>query len=469
MRSFDSQGVHDRRDADWRLLIPWVTERIVRVERLLKNGFSQILDLDVKSMGALKMATQKSTICFGCKCLFASVALGGIAAYAAPSDVVQIGGVPTGIIGEKEIISFRNQNHSWQTADGAIHLMVNQGLTGTDAGIALYSSFDGGMTWVWEFALPDTRGGATDDGVLTDTSNGATLQVVYSTSINPGTIGFATATYDTATQSWSLVSRLTAYSQSGMRPSIPAFMMDDQGNYWCAFTVEDLEQTSYQEKLIYLAAGASQWQDTGLVFSSTYNSSQHSARPVPYPGGVAMVYQDDTTLYWAYRLDGAPYTAPWTTTMLFQGLPPSSEDPYGTHYNVAADGEDNLYLAFIAYPANLIYGNYTSGTGEWQPFQELAGAETKAVYPEVTLSGGNVMLFVNDKSDVSVFQSTDGGQTFQMTQNLTHPPVVTGSGISYSQPRVESPRNAMSPVPVWEQFIDGNAYGLLFFAVPVIE
>lgn len=412
------------------------------------------------------MATREGLI-FGCECVFAAVALAGKAVDAAPLDVIDILGVPIDVIGEKEIVSFRNQNHSWQTADGAIHLMVNQGLTGADAGIALYSSFDGGMTWVEEFKLPDTRGGATDDGVLTDTSSGATLQVVYSTSVKPYTISYATATYTTSTQSWSLVSSQTAFSQSGLKPSIPAFTVDDQGNLWCAFSVENLQQQTYEEKLIYLAAGTSQWQDTGLLFSSTFNSSQHSARPLPYAGGVAMVYQDDTTLYWAYRLDGAPCTAPWTTTVLSDGLPPSTEDPYGTHYNVAADADDNLYLAFIAYPANLVYGYYTSAAGAWQPFQVLAGALTKAVYPEVTLSGGNVLLFVNDKSDVSVFQSTDGGQTFEITQQLTHPP--DQPGISYSQPRVESPRSALSPVPVWEQFIDGSAYGLLFFQVPVID
>jgi hypothetical protein len=415
------------------------------------------------------VAAQKNMIGFGRECLLATVALTAGAAYSAPSDVAHIRGTPIGITGEKEIISFRNQNHSWQTADRAIHLMVNEGLTGSEAGIALYSSFDNGLTWVREFALPDTRGGATDDGLLTESGNGATLQVVYSTSVNPGSISFATATYDSASQSWSLVSHQSVYSQRGSRPSIPALAIDDQGNYWCAFTVENVQEKSYQEKLVYLALGSSQWQDTGLVFGSTYSSSQHSARPLPYSGGLAMVYQDDTTLYWAYRLDGAPYTAPWTTTTLFEGLPPSHEDPYGTHYNVAADADDNLYLAFIAYPSNLVYGSYSSATGTWNPFQQLAGSHTKAVYPEVTLSGGNVMLFVNDKTDVSVFQSSDGGQTFQVTQKLTHPPVQSGSGISYSEPRVESPRSAQSPVPVWEQFIDGNSYGLLFFQVPVTE
>jgi hypothetical protein len=80
------------------------------------------------------------------------------------------------------------------------------------------------------------------------------------------------------------------------------------------------------------------------------------------------------------------------------------------------------------------------------------------------------MLFVNDGSDVSAYQSTDGGETFTRTQKLTHPRIVPGSGISYSQPRVESPRYATSPVPVWEQFIDSPpGYGLLFFQVPVIE
>jgi hypothetical protein len=394
----------------------------------------------------------------------------GTSLAAAPS-VTDIPGTTTGITSNvKTIISFRNQVHSWQTADGAVHLMVNQGTQGADIGLALYSSYDGGSTWIREFTVPDTID-ATEDGELTSsTSSGATLQFVYNTVKGGASIRLGSATYAVATQSWSLGNIQTAYSQSGMVPSIPAFTIDDQGNYWCAFTVANRKQQTDEEILIYLAAGSSQWQQTGVLFGTPDDSTEHSARPLPFVGGVAALYQDDTTLYWAYRLDGAPITAPWTTVVLATDLPPESADPYGTHYSVVADADDNLYLAYVTSAADLIYTSYTSSAATWQPSQQLAGSSTISVYPEVTLSGGSVMLFVNDGSDVSAYQSTDGGETFTLTQTLTHPPIVSGSGISYGQPRVESPRYATSPVPVWEQFIDSPpGYGLLFFQVPVLE
>jgi hypothetical protein len=391
----------------------------------------------------------------------------------AKNKVIQIPGTVLSIESSaKRMISYRDQNHSWQSSDGAIHLVVNLGASSSGVGLALYSSFDNGLTWNHMLALPNTDGASTDDGVLTNTPTGATLQLMYGTSPNIGSIVFATATYNSAAQSWTLNSTQTAYSSAGIVATNPAFAADSGGNLWCGFTEENTATLEYQEELIYLAAGAQQWVDTGLILGQVDNTTQHSARPVPYAGGVGVIYEDESTLYWAYTLAGSPYNAPWVTTVVNTDLPSESTDPYDTHYSVVADAQNNLYLAFVTAPADLSFAIFSSSANAWGPVKILLPSASSAGYPEVSIAGGNLILMANYETDVKVLQATNygpKGAAFTATQLLTHTPAQSGSGISYGKPRVETPRYSTSPIPAWQQFVDGTTEELMFFPVPVIN
>jgi hypothetical protein len=387
------------------------------------------------------------------------------------TPVIQIPGTVLGIQSSvKRMISYRDQNHSWQSSDGAIHIVINLGTTPAGNGLALYSSFDNGVTWTQMFTLPNTDGASTDDGVLTNTPTGATLQLVYATSPNVGSIIYATALYDSSSQTWTVASSQTAYATKGIVASNPAFAADTAGNLWCAFTEETSATLQYQEELIYQAAGTQSWVDTGLILGVVDNTTQHSARPVAYAGGVGVVYEDENTLYWAYRLNSFAYNAPWVSSVVYVGLPPASSDPYDTHYSVVADSSNNLYLAFISAPADLTFAIFSSGANAWTYLATLE--DTTNAYPQISIAGGNLVLFANYEGSVQVMQSSNygpSGATFTTTQFLTHAPVQVGSGISYGKPRVETPRYSTSPMPVWQQFVDGVTEELLFFPVPVIN
>jgi hypothetical protein len=112
---------------------------------------------------------------------------------------------------------------------------------------------------------------------------------------------------------------------------------------------------------------------------------------------------------------------------------------------------------------------HTSATGSWGPPTSVTSADTTATYMKVTIAGGNVMLLVNDKTSIEVFQSTDDGNTFTLTQALMHPTPPPGSTLDYNNPRVESPSYALSPVPTWQQFFDGPTQELMFFSVQVVN
>lgn len=406
----------------------------------------------------------------GCAWVLSMVVL-GIPTAGAATKVVQIPSMTTTLTSTaKRMVSYRDQEHSWQTQDGAIHLMINRGAVSTDDSLALYSSFDNGVTWTQMFTLPGSNQTSTSDGSLTNSSaSGATLMVAYGTEHSIGAIDFATATYDTTSQTWTLAGVTTAYSMPGFAGFNPAFTADDQGNLWLGFTVETLKTEQYQEQMLYQAVGTQTWVNTGLVFGSTDATTQHSARPVPYAGGVGVVYEDETTLYFAYRLDGWDITAPWVSQQLYSPLPPDGDDPYDTHFSVVADGQDNLYLAFEADMFQLLYTKFTTATGLWSTPTVLLGSPTAATYPEVSLAGGNIVILANIRTSVDVLQSTDSGMTFTVTQKLVHPTPAPGSTLSYANPRVESPRYATSPIPTFQQFVNGTTDGLLFFQVPVLN
>ena len=367
------------------------------------------------------------------------------------------------------MISYRNQQHSWQTTDGAIHIMINRGNVDTGDALALFSSYDGGVTWLPMFTLAGTDQFSTSDGILANLgTTGTNLLLTYATAQSTGMIMYVSATYNSAAHSWTVAPAQVAFSSPNVQASNPAFANDTVGNFWCGFTAENLTTLQYQEMMVMRLARGATWTTTTLVFGSINSSTQHSSRPVTYTNGIAMLYQDGLNMYWAYRLTAQPVNTPWVTTLVFVGLPPYNEDPYGTHYSVIADTANNLHMAIIA-NMQLIYMRYLNSTGVWGPPRALTTTTINAAYSQATLAGGNLMLMVNNLSSLEVFQSTDSGNTFTLTQALRHVTPPPGSTLDYTNPRVEAPGRSTSPVPVFQQFANAGTQGLMFFQVPVVK
>lgn len=367
------------------------------------------------------------------------------------------------------MISYRNQQHSWQTADGAVHVMVNQGSLPTGNSLALFSSFDGGVTWNQEFSLANTDAFSVSDGMLSVVNGATTLFLAYATAQASGTILYTSAAYNSASQTWTLSpTTQTAFSAPNMLASNPAFSADSAGNYWCAYTVENVSTQTYQEMMSYRPVRSTTWTTTSLVFGGPDTSLQHSARPVSFTNGVAMIYESGQTMYWAYRLNGSAINAPWVTSTLYTNLPPYAEDPYDTHYSIVADAANDLHLAFVA-NQQLLYMRYLSSAGAWGPVRPLTANTISAAYPQVILAGGNVVIMVNNQQSVEVLQSTNNGNTFTLTQSLLHAAAPPGSSLYYGNPRVEAPGRAMSPIPTFQQFVNGPIQGLMYFQVPVVN
>ena len=395
----------------------------------------------------------------------ALLTLWAVGADLVEAAAIQIPASPTSLTSTtKRMISYRNQNHSWQTSDGAIHLMVNTGSAG--GALTLYSSFDNGATYVPEFTLPNTDGTSTSDGILGNAiANSNLLQLVYGTQTSSGEILYVAALYNAATQSWAVGTPQLIYGAKGQYASAPAVNVDSTGSLWCSYTVEVVSSEMYNLQMSYQSAGTSTWVRSGLAFGGSDTSGQHAGRPVPLANGIGMVYQDGASMYWAYRLSSWPDTTPWVSTLLYTGLPPAGSDPYDSHFNVAADANGNLFLIFAGSSGALEYLMYSNATGAWGPLQALGAASYDVTYMQVVIAGGNVIFIVNDKTSLVVFQSNNDGASFTLTQALLH---TVGTGLDYNNPRVEAPTYCTSPIPPWQQFFSSTTQYLMFFAVPVL-
>jgi len=403
-----------------------------------------------------------------CTLQFLSAVLAICAAGTSVAQVVTLSPVITGITGTAErMISYRHQEHSWQTSDGGIHLLVNRGTVPTGDSLVLYSSYDAGATWTPVITLPDSDAVSTGDGTLVTVNGTANLLVVYGTSQATQNIMYKTLTYNSAARTWTVASTQTVFTSPAVAASNPALGIDSAGIYWAVYTAQDRATLLNQEQLSYRAMPSKTWTSTPVVFGGTDNSLQHSARPIAYRNGIAMIYEDGQTLYWAYRLTGWAVTAPWVSFAIGTGLPAPSQNPYGSHFSAVADGAGNIHLAYVA-NQQLVYRRYLSSTDTWGATRPMTPSTIQAAYVQAVLAGSNVMLMVNYMQSIEVLQSTDAGNTFAFTQALVHARPPTGSTLSYNNPRIEAPSHATSPVPTWQQYVDGTTQGLMFFQVPTL-
>lgn len=376
---------------------------------------------------------------------------------------VQIPASPTNLESDAgRMISYRQQEHMWQTGDGAIHVLINLGAqTQSGNSLTLFSSFDSGETWIPSVSLTPTKQYATSDGVLV----GNDLHVVYSSSA--GNVMYSVLQYDSTLKSWSLVQTETAFESGKFRGLNPGIAIDNEGGVWCAFVSENYLAQEYNIRMLYRPAGDAAWQDTGLIFGQTDGDSiERSARPVAVRNGIGMVYTVHQQFFWAYRSDGAPVTEPWTEQTLFTSSPPYDTDPYASHFSVATDSEKNVHLAFSDH-GQLLYARFLDASQGWDPIRTLTG-DVSAGYVQVSVAAGNIVLFTNEYTYVGVFQSSDGGTSFAYTQLLTHALASADGTISYRYPRIETPGQSLDPIPLLQQYVDNNVQRALYFAVGTV-
>ncbi|MCK7501602.1 MAG: hypothetical protein MZW92_74990 [Comamonadaceae bacterium] len=236
--------------------------------------------------------TMQQTLFAGLARRIAAAALSLAFAAAAVPAAAQTGGVvalpatPTTIAGsETRMISYRHQNHMWQTADGWTHLLANVGPQGDGSALRMFSSGDGGVTWAPGIAVADTDGSSTADGFLAG-------NVLYATwAATGGRIAFASLQWDPTGRAWRVTRSETAFASDRFKAVNPSVARDGVGRFWLGFTTQDAASGEYALKMLRRTSTALGWVDSGLVFGAPDRlSNERSIRPVAVAGGVGAVW-----------------------------------------------------------------------------------------------------------------------------------------------------------------------------------
>ncbi|MFO1506737.1 MAG: hypothetical protein U1F23_06615 [Lysobacterales bacterium] len=355
------------------------------------------------------------------------------------------------------MISYRHENHSWQSSDRAVHILINQGNQPGNDALRLFSTVDRGVSWLSGPSFSDSGETSTQDGFLA----GNLLDVVYSTSAND--IKFASLRWNPASSVWTSVGSSTVFASSTSFAVNPGIAADAAGNLWVPFVVGDLTTFDNSIRMIVQAAGSGTWTDTGLVFGTVDNASiERSARPVRIPGGMGMVFTVHDDFYWATRPDSAGLDDSWSVQPLYTRTGEGT-DPYASHFSLVADAAGNVHLATVD-GGQLIYLRYDAASGTWAPPRQLTNQITGA-YPQVSIMPGVLVVALDIGTNAGVYVSRDSGTTFSYIYKLVHG--MEGGGNDFTYPRLETPTYAASPLLLFQQFSNGATEKLMQYTIPV--
>jgi len=409
--------------------------------------------------------------------------------------------------------SHRHQRHSVVTSDGAIHIIVNTGISGT--ALQLYTSTDNGKTWNLTFTFTGTVGGnsAINGPVSTDDVNlvtGTAAQVGVDMGPDVSTHQFLQVAYDvdppaaTAALMYTVLLYRPGVAQpwyqstaaqsvtpsSGVLYQEPAIAVDASNNLWLTDLEVAPDNSSGQIVVYERPNGKLIWGNKTTIGTPGTTPIDHAPRPVFLPasavpssvGYIGMLYQNATCLYWvtinALSTGVTHVSTPIELSSYSNGtnnampvtcaLPSEQSGDEDTGASIATDltnGDQYLGFAVTAGRANNVYTMaYQQSTHTWIGGSTLTMGITHTGTPtyvkSVLATGGSstsVDMFINDgASTVALFSSSaiPTATSYSLQYDL-NPYMPSMGSYSYSNPRIEAPEYidaSISDIPVWEQY-----------------
>ncbi|MBW4663470.1 MAG: hypothetical protein KME01_04595 [Chroococcus sp. CMT-3BRIN-NPC107] len=357
------------------------------------------------------------------------------------------------------MLSYRHQRHTWITNDGAIHVLFNQGQNQYDASsLVLYSSFDDGKSWNWMLSIPNTSSESTADGFLVRQK----LFLAYSSAT--GGIIFLPITYNLIKKKWKAGQTNTVYQARNFVATSPTITVNNRGNLWTAFIAQQNYTKNYSIKVFNGGNRGLNWDYTYVNLGIIDESARKSARLVALKDRIGVVYTNDDTFYWAYKIDSFFFNTPWQSQSIFTYQPGSNNSLYSSHFSLVSDSLDNIHLATHDL-GKLIYLKFDGQNQTWNP-KKILSDDVRVGYMQTSLSADNKLLITyNQLTQVGVFESCNYGESFNFI-NLFVPPEQSDfpdSNVSFEAPRIIAPAAVNYKLPVLQQFqIDGE-YGSIYY------
>lgn len=278
--------------------------------------------------------------------------------------------LPTGIYSNaNQFISYRYMRHIWTTSDDVTAVVVQQG--GYEGhGLALYKTLDEGQRWSLDTDI-SADDSIVSDGVL-DAANDLLLVTSLVSDDEAVDVDFVRMTYDPVSHNWTAPPEPVTVFASGAdyRGTRASIAIDSKGVIWCAFRLEDVAAGTFEIRVYYSVDGGSEWNDSGHSFGTLNYLDGKCAKVIGVGQRLAMIYQDEQGSssaprrykVWAYREDSEPLQGDWTSQYIAM-MSSDDDDPYGSHWSVAADDSGNIHLSYEDNGIN--YVKYDAASGAW--------------------------------------------------------------------------------------------------------
>ena len=356
------------------------------------------------------------------------------------------------------MISYRHQRHMWITRDGAIHVLFNQGANYYGASLVLYSSFDSGKSWKWILSIPNTDSTSTADGFLYNQK----IFLTYSSAT--GSLLFLPITYDTLARKWIYSRPNTIYQSNDFVAASPTIAVDSNGYLWTTFVAQQNFSKNYFIRLSNSPNLGLSWANTHVNLGATNQSARKSARLVALKDRIGIVFTNDDTFYWAYKINNSTFPTTWETQPIFTYQPGSNNSLYSSHFSLVSDPFDNIHLVTHDF-GRLVHLKFDRQKQNWQPIKILSD-DARVSYTQVSLSTRNKLLITyNHKTQVGIFESSDYGKSFKFIKLLSYPMIsdFPGHTVSFEAPRIITPAIISNTLPLLQQFQIDGAYSLINF------
>jgi hypothetical protein len=373
-------------------------------------------------------------------------------------------GIPTTISnGNEGMISSRFEDHSWVTADGAVHVMAN-----TNGQLSLYSSDNNGMAWNKSVTLGSSSSSSRGDGLIYNDK----LYEVYTT--GSGSTALSILDYSEANVSWSISSTVVLPNPPSLKLERPSIAITPDGTLWVCCTATDEVTGDVSLRVFSSADDGQTWtlineridntidNPSGIKPQLQGGKGRMSGNIMATKDGVSLLYTNGNTLNWVdYSLSGASSGTYENKRLLVYGT--SQKDPDGTHFSSVTDSQGNIHVATNNGNSRVVYLRYDSATDTWDAPVEITSYRSGSYMQISLLADGRIYITyeVSGGSYLEVSESTDGGNTWGVNSRLTQD-VVSDPGNA----RVETPAYAQGTLPVFQQVdnLDGTS-SLVYYEV----
>jgi hypothetical protein len=314
------------------------------------------------------------------------------------------------------MIVSRMQDHTVETSDGALHMVVNLGL---GKGLTLLSSLDNGESWVETVSIPESGPFTSSDIQLSP--DGSTLMLTYLGAHN--VVTFASYSYDESSNGWVEVAN-TELSTEGHNPFsvLPTIDIGPTGRIWSSFASPD--ENGLKLTVQYSDDDGTTWSVLETVVST---GTSGVAKVIATGSGVGIVVATENSLSWITYENGN-----WVTEVISSD---GTAGAFSSHFSTVVVGND-IYLCNITPDGEAQLFKFNSADGEWTSVQvpELENLETTTV--QTSFSDEGVLYVIVDdpeNSSLKILASSDGGESWT-SESVFYPANLAGYPLRFDTP-----------------------------------